>query len=244
MKAQARDTVRGSGRQGCGSRTQNWRSARRIRRPNFGGALFSGAYNRLHVSAPLSRRDVPRVGRARSRVRGSFFCRRDDHAHLLPSHLSRACAAARSRRFYDAAGGAARRLPALRLRPLDHGQPPPRLVTELLAAVEAEPGSRLRDVDPRSRASIPDRTAAIQALLRHELSGVSSRPPRRPRADRHSTRKEDARPSTRSGLRIRQRLPGGVRAPHRNSAEPRPERAMPVRAMVRNAARIDARAGR
>jgi AraC family transcriptional regulator of adaptative response/methylated-DNA-[protein]-cysteine methyltransferase len=37
--------------------------------------------------------------------------------------------------------------PCLRCRPLDHGQAPPPLVTELLAAVEAEPGSRLRDAD-------------------------------------------------------------------------------------------------
>jgi len=45
--------------------------------------------------------------------------------------------------------------PCRRCRPLDHGRKPPRLVEQLLAAVEADPGERLRDVDLEARGIEP-----------------------------------------------------------------------------------------
>ncbi len=135
--------------------------------------------------------------------------------------------------------------PCRKCRPLDHGRKPPPLVEKLLLAVETEPGRRYRDAELHgTRRRSLDRAPAVQALLRHDVPGLPPRAAHGPGAPRHPERKDRARLAARPGLRIRQRIPRGVRAPRRRRAVPRARHRRAAREVAGDAARPDARAGR
>ena len=195
----------------------------------------------LHVAPARSRHDVPRVRAPRPRLRGRVLARRAHDRHLLPAHVPRAHAQPRERRVLRRAGrGAARGLPAV---PANAGRSTTaasrrRWSRSSWSPSRQEPGRRYRDAElARNGHRSLDGAAAVQALLRHDVPGLSPRAAHGPRPPRHQERKDRARLATGPGLRIRQRIPRSLRPPRRHRAVAGAGRRRAAREVARDAAR-------
>ena len=112
--------------------------------------------------------------------------------------------------------------PCLRCRPLEADGQPPEWVARLLAAVDAEPGRRLRAPELRALGISPERARRyFQRTYGMTFDAYWPRTPPGPQAQEPARGRRPRRGRARRGLRVGERLPRGLREALRPAARSR-----------------------